>query len=86
METIMNTLTWPGVAVAPVVGGARAPLRLLQRLWQARLRRAEAQILRYLGQQSEARLLKLGLTPEDIAALRQGGLQLPGHRLAPLSS
>ena len=82
----MSTLTWTGVAAAPVVGGARAPLRLLQRLWQARLRRAEGQILRYLGQQSEARLLELGFTPKDIAALRQGCLPLPGHRLAPLSS
>jgi hypothetical protein len=82
----MSTLTWPVVAAAPLVGGARAPLRLLQRLWHARLRRAEGQILRSLAQQSEARLLELGFTPEDIAALRRGCLQLPGRRLAPLSS
>ena len=82
----MSTLTWPGVAAAQVVGGARAPLRLLQRLWHTRLRRAEGQILRYLGQQSEAWRLELGFTPEDIAALRRGCLQLPGRRLAPRSS
>src|SRR5262245_28372653 len=79
METIMSTLTW-GPAVAAAAG---PPESLLAHLLKAYQRQAERQIVRYLGQQNEARLARLGFAPEEIAALHQGRLQGPGHAWRP---
>src|SRR5262245_14148403 len=69
METIMSTLTW-GPAVAAAAGPPQSLLGHLLKAYQ------EAE------RQNEARLARLGFAPEEIAALHQGRLQGPGHRLA----
>ena len=78
----MNALTWGPAPAAAAAAGAGPPESLLARLLKAYQRQAGRQIVRYLGQQNEARLARLGFAPAEIAALRQGRLQRPGHRLA----
>jgi hypothetical protein len=75
METIMSTLTLPRATAALATAAPGAAPGLLQRLLAARARRAEDQIRPFLGRQSDARLAVLGAA--EIAALRQGRLQLP---------
>jgi len=75
METIMSTLTLPGATAAPAA--PRTAPGLLQRLLAARVRQAEDHIRLYLARQSDARLAALGFGAAEIAALRQGRLQLP---------
>jgi hypothetical protein len=77
METIMSTLTLPRATAAPATGAPRTAPGLLQRLLAARVRQAEDHIRLYLGRQSDARLAALGFGAAEIAALRQGRLQLP---------
>jgi hypothetical protein len=76
METIMSTLTLPGATAAPAAPRT-APGLLLERLLAARVRQAEDHIRLYLVRQSGARLAALGFGAAEIAALRQGRLQLP---------
>jgi hypothetical protein len=73
METIMSTLTLPRATAAL----ATAAPGLLQRLLAARTRP-------YLGRQTDARLATLGAA--EIAALRQGRLQLPSDKATPTSA
>jgi len=71
----MSTLTLPRATAAPATGAPRTAPGLLQRLLAARVRQAEDRL--YLGRQSDARLAALGFGAAEIAALRQGRLQLP---------
>lgn len=81
----MSALTVPR-ATAALAAGTRVAPGLLERLVVARARQAEALIHHYLAGQSDPRLAALGFTAAEIAALRQGRLQLPIHKATPTSA
>ena len=81
----MSTLTLPR-ATAALAAAPRVAPGLLERLVAARARRAEAHVRHALARQSDARLAALGFSAAEIAAPRQGRLQLPIHKPAPTSA
>jgi hypothetical protein len=77
MEMIMSTLA---VRAAGVLASAVEPkpgLTFVGRLLAARENEARRRVVGYLAAMDDARLLDLGFTSDDIAALRRGQPRQP---------